>query len=431
MKNKEKKLVKIKSPLSVSLFLTEKCNQKCKFCYTNSGVIGEHIPIDKAKKIIDKCAEAEVFDINLTGGEPTLHSDFIDIVKYTKDYDFTLGFTSNGQFNVKTAREIAKYMDGATISIHGFRDLHDRLVNKKGSYDNAIRNLEILSDEGVITQVDYSLIKDNLDQLYPFGKFILEKPIHRLGVLRLIHVGRGKEIESPTIEEYNKAFSQMYKLQEEFKDKKVELADAFPYCLVEDEKYRKLIRGCAAGVLYAAIDTKGNIKYCPAHNQSIGNIFEDSLEEIWQNNEELERYRKLDWAPESCKNCDYLGDCLLGCRASSEEEKDILLSYQNPYTLKRGRSKKSEEMKVGKKPKLWEYLKIRKDLDGHIVYHPVFPILYINDTGAEILKYCNGKNTIEDIAYKISEKYNIESKKVKSDIESFLGELGDFINYES
>ena len=430
---KSKELVKIKSPLSVSIFLTEKCNQKCKFCYTNSGIVGEHISTDKAKTIIDKCAEAEVFDINFTGGEPTLHPDFADIVKYAKDYDFTIGFTSNGQFNAKTTREIVKYIDGATISIHGFRDLHDSLVNKKGSYDKAIRNLEILSDEGVITQVDYTLIKDNLDQLYPFGKFILEKPIHRLGVLRLIHVGRGKGVESPTIEEYNKAFSQMYKLRKEFKDKNIELADAFPYCLVEDERYRKLIRGCSAGVLYAAIDTKGNIKYCPAHKHSIGNIFEDSLEEIWQNNKELERYRKLDWVPESCKSCDYLGDCLLGCRASSEEEKDILLSFQNPSPLKRKKKnkKKNKEIKPERKPRLWKYLKIRRDLDGYIVYHPVFPILYINDIGREILKYCNGKNTIENIICKISEKYNIESKKAELDIESFLGKLGDFISYEA
>ena len=273
-----------------------------------------------------------------------------------------------------------------------------------------------------------------MDQLYSFGKFILEKPIHRLGVLRLIHVGRGKEVESPTIKEYNRAFSQMYKLQKEFKDKKVELADAFPYCLIEDERYRKLIRGCAAGIFYAAIDTSGNIKYCPAHRHSIGNIFKDSLEEVWQDNEELERYRKLEWVPESCKNCDYLGDCLLGCRASSEEERDILLSFQEPFPLKRKkirRKKKNIEIKLEKKPKLWEYLKIRRDLDGYIVYHPVFPILYVNDIGREILKYCDGKNTVEDIICKISDKYNIEFKKAEEDIKQFLEKFGDFISYEA
>ena len=139
---KNKNLVKIRSPLSVSIFLTEKCNQKCKFCYTDSKIVGEHIPTKKAKIIVEKCAEAEVFDINFTGGEPTLHPDFVDIVKYAKDYDFTVGFTSNGQFNPKIAKEIAKYVDAATISIHGFKNLHDKLVNKRGSYDKAIKNLE-------------------------------------------------------------------------------------------------------------------------------------------------------------------------------------------------------------------------------------------------------------------------------------------------
>jgi len=398
----------------------------------NSDYSKRHAPTSKVKKIIDECAKADVFEINLSGGEPTLHPDFLDIVKYCKDNNFIVGFTSNGQFDEKISKKVSRYIDGCAISIHGFRDTHNRIVNKKDSFDQALKNLEILSDEGVITQVDFTLIKDNFADLYPFGKYILEGPAHSYAVLRLIPVGRGKDIPSLTIEEYNKAFSQLYQLKREFPEKVVELADAFPYCLIKDKKYRELVRGCSAGIFYAAIDIEGNIKPCPADELIAGNIFEDSLEEIWQNSEELEKYRELKHLPRSCKNCDYLGDCLLGCRASSEEGMDHLLFLQEPSPLRKVlKERKRKKRKISGKPKLWEHLKIRKDLDGYIIYHPLAPVLYVNEVGGEIIKYCNGHNTLDSISHEIAKKYKINENKIKSDIEKFLLELGDFIKYEA
>jgi len=65
------------------------------------------------------------------------------------------------------------------------------------------------------------------------------------------------------------------------------------------------------------------------------------------------------------------------------------------------------------------------------MYHLLAPVLYINEIGGEIIKYCDGKNTIDFISHEIAKKYTTDKNKVKSDIEKFLSELGDFIKYET
>jgi len=63
--------------------ITDRCNMECRVCFADSG--GTHdIPLDDVKQMIDlyvKCEGApEVLQIS--GGEPTLHNDILEILEY-------------------------------------------------------------------------------------------------------------------------------------------------------------------------------------------------------------------------------------------------------------------------------------------------------------------------------------------------------------
>lgn len=64
--------------------VTRNCNLRCKFCYAKeTGYIEQElIAFNDIKKIVDFCNEAKVNFIVLTGGEPTLHPDVMNIIKY-------------------------------------------------------------------------------------------------------------------------------------------------------------------------------------------------------------------------------------------------------------------------------------------------------------------------------------------------------------
>ena len=67
--------------------ITNVCNMKCPICFTyNRGDRAYYMPADEMSRIVDWIIESsgEVDLINITGGEPTLHPDIINIIRACK-----------------------------------------------------------------------------------------------------------------------------------------------------------------------------------------------------------------------------------------------------------------------------------------------------------------------------------------------------------
>ena len=88
------KLLKLKLPTRVNYEITYLCNQRCCFCY-NEEQKGLHPTLSDIKKILDKLFDSEIYNVVLTGGEPTSHPDFLKILEYMKDKGFSIGIVTN------------------------------------------------------------------------------------------------------------------------------------------------------------------------------------------------------------------------------------------------------------------------------------------------------------------------------------------------
>ncbi len=87
------------STTKVILELTTFCNLKCKHCfYQNSNEFISKCFIKKKEtfKLIDKFKLNGIDKLVLTGGEPTIHPDFIEIAKYAKDQISKVTLCTNG-----------------------------------------------------------------------------------------------------------------------------------------------------------------------------------------------------------------------------------------------------------------------------------------------------------------------------------------------
>ncbi|WP_192814699.1 radical SAM protein, partial [Treponema pedis] len=82
----------MKFPLQVGLNVTNKCNLKCVHCSKKN----KNEDMLNWKEIIDICKNKEVLNIYLTGGEPFLHNDILEIIKYIKEKKITLSILTNG-----------------------------------------------------------------------------------------------------------------------------------------------------------------------------------------------------------------------------------------------------------------------------------------------------------------------------------------------
>jgi len=112
-------------PLSINLDLTTACNFACPHC-VDSGIIntGEYLDIDIVKSSLDTLQSQGLLSVILLGGgEPTLHKDFEEIVRYIKNKKLQLGVVTNGT-RLKRVEKIADLLaekDWLRISIDAAR----------------------------------------------------------------------------------------------------------------------------------------------------------------------------------------------------------------------------------------------------------------------------------------------------------------------
>lgn len=81
-------------PELVDLKITDYCPFDCSYCYQDSTKKGKHASFETIKKIGQVLFNSGVLEVAVGGGEPTLHPNFIDIIKYYDSLGLTVNFTT-------------------------------------------------------------------------------------------------------------------------------------------------------------------------------------------------------------------------------------------------------------------------------------------------------------------------------------------------
>lgn len=77
-----------------------------------------------------------------------LHSKFLEIVKFANELGFCQLVITNGYLlNNSKSKEILRYLNGVSVSLHGSESYHNKIVNNKNSYKLAISGIEMLKKE--------------------------------------------------------------------------------------------------------------------------------------------------------------------------------------------------------------------------------------------------------------------------------------------
>lgn len=314
---------KLKSPCFVNLDVTDNCNWNCEFCAVDPYFERKSFtPTKKLKEIIDNLNEAGVFEVSLFGGEPTYHPYLSEIANYCYDYGFEINLVTNGSLiDENLAKDLSKYLNGASVSIHGFEQEHNNLT-RKNTYRSSIKGLDNLLKENIPTSVCTTLTKKNNENYKKFGEYLLNNfDIEALVLDRFVPVGRGeekKDILELDLNEIHKALDSLTELSKEYK-KGVTTGDGLPLCEI-DKKYHRFIQPCKAGIIFSSVTQDGDVKLCPSSDKKIGNMLQQSLEEIWQNSRILTDYRSFEWMEDDCKSCKIFGGCYGGCKVTRPEE---------------------------------------------------------------------------------------------------------------
>ena len=178
-----------KAPFYVQFELTEKCNNKCYFCYNPLGhVTGNELTTNQVKNILEQLREMSVFRINFNGGEPLTRKDIKEIIKYAYDLGFELHMNTNSTLVTDDMAEfISHYMRSVCTSIlHSNETEHDRMTGRVGAYQDVIRGIKIWRRHGVHVEVNVCTSSENYTDIYNIGKLCSELDCYALCSTRYI-----------------------------------------------------------------------------------------------------------------------------------------------------------------------------------------------------------------------------------------------------
>jgi len=304
-------MLDLKSPISVVWEITNNCNFLCPHCRAYQKYEKEDEELEN--KIIDELIKSEVLLVNISGGEPLLNPRIFKIVKKLSDNNIHVGISTNGWFYEKYRNEIkdsgVKFVQ---VSLDGPFEKHEKFRGIKGSYDRAIRALELARDDGMFTQMNVTITSNNIDTLKWNYDKAKELGINRVFYRRVVPTGKAEENKFvlPLREEYYKSIVELANLNSE--KLVVSIDDPILPVLMKNTNENHL--GCGAGINNLGISSDGNVYPCIFLRTKIGNLKEDSLLDIWNNSEVLKnlRNRKIS----ICGNCLHKNSCG-GCRAFS------------------------------------------------------------------------------------------------------------------
>lgn len=155
----------LNTPLLVWFEITRKCNLACPHCYIDAGLPrGGELSTPEILSLLEQMAEMGVWAVTFTGGEPTLHPDFPELVTFARSQGLLVGVATNGMF-LSDALLDQLPRDGVIISV-SMDNLH---IMKPGDppsdFRVAARAVLKSQQKGFMTNIMTNTHKRNMDQL--------------------------------------------------------------------------------------------------------------------------------------------------------------------------------------------------------------------------------------------------------------------------
>jgi MoaA/NifB/PqqE/SkfB family radical SAM enzyme len=288
-------------PISLTIGLTYRCNSRCKTCNIWRMKSGNELSAEEFDEIFKKLGEAYL--ITMTGGEPFLRNDIVEICQSAHDNcrPGAIIIPTNGLLcdvipgKVREILEVCrKSQIVVNLSLDGVGVQHDEIRGVKGNFERAMKTYKALRslnsknfELGIHTVVsaynvcDIPRIYEQLIKLKP-DSYITEIAEERVELDTM-----GKRI-TPSLEDYSKAIDF---LSEEIKGQNFKgvskLTQAFRleyYKLVKKTlKERKQVIPCYAGFASAQIAPQGDVWTCCIRAEPIGNLREAGYDfkKVW------------------------------------------------------------------------------------------------------------------------------------------------------
>lgn len=306
--------------------IDERCNLRCVHCFVSATEQGQTMAHqDIITKVIPGLAACRVDRVTLTGGEPTIHPRFLNVVRAFRRAGMGVGVCTNA--TTLTDREITELAEiggvHCNVSLDGFRpESHGRFRGDRESFHTTIATVKKLAAAGVLQGLlctPNALAED--DEYRELCAFAVEHGAEYVLMNPLSSMGRGVKARRP-LAVTEQRMQRIHQMTDPFDGPNLDVTRIrFP------NTDGKPLAGCEAGTIIYVF-TSGEVTVCPylvfaartpqsRHDPAefiVGNILNDA--DIADRLDAYNTGRLQMGGNATCRSCGIADSCGKGCPAA-------------------------------------------------------------------------------------------------------------------
>jgi MoaA/NifB/PqqE/SkfB family radical SAM enzyme len=267
--------------MDAAIVLTYRCNARCRMCNTwaHPSRASEEISLDTLAKLPDGIGR-----LNITGGEPTLRRDLVEVVDVLAPKARRLEISTNGSFPERLA-SVARHNRALTIriSIEGMAETNDAIRGIDGGFDKAMASFHALREAGV-RDLGFAMTMQDDNAHDVLNVYKLASRLHAELATAVPHNGYYFHKEDNSIRDVPKVQAAIASLIDAFLRSRHPKEWGRAYLnrgLVDYVSGASRRLECTAGTDIFFLDPYGEVYPCNALCESMGNLNMQFFEDIW------------------------------------------------------------------------------------------------------------------------------------------------------
>ncbi len=280
-------------PIYIEVGLYGGCNHRCIFCaFDFLKYKPESLSLETIKRFIYQTVSKGVKSILYSGeGEPLLHNDIAEIVKFTKNNGIDTALSTNGvKFNQKMSEKILPFLSWVRISLNGgakenYASIHQ---TKKDDFETVVNNVKKavkIKNKNKLKctiGVQFLLIPQNYKEIFKLISVLKDSGIDYLVIKPYSEHPSTKKKSIFILENIN-----LDKLENKInKISKKQIKIIFRHQTMVKMKEKKPYEHCLGLPFIAHVSADGSVYPCNNFigNKEfiLGNLYSQTFEEIWQ-----------------------------------------------------------------------------------------------------------------------------------------------------
>ena len=308
--------------------VTQACELECKHCRADAQPDrrpGE-LTTTEGKELLSEAAEfGENQLVVLSGGDPLVRDDLVELVRYGADQGLSMTLTPSGtdaltpdivdELADAGLRRLALSIDGATA------EAHDEFRGEPGSFEGTVSVAHHAREQGIPLQINTTVCQETLPELPDLADLIEDLGAVLWSVFFLVPIGRG-QVLNPTDPEQSDRVMEWLLEQSQDRSFGVKTTEAPHYRRVAlqarqgeeavapataDEIGRRT--SIRAGNGFAFVSHLGDVYPSGFLPESAGSVRDRSIVDIYRNSDLFTDLRDVENLNGKCGACEYRGVC--------------------------------------------------------------------------------------------------------------------------